>query len=102
MPLRNRYPRALMLLALPARAAEEVVYSWAESRAQDERGHYPVALLTLALQKAGGTYDPRPAKHDLTQDRTLRHVELQRELDITWTLTTPRTRSPFAANPHSH
>lgn len=85
---------AIWIICLPylpgdALARETVIYSWAESRAQDERGHYPVALLTLALQKAGGTYDPHPAKHDLTQDRTLRHVELQRELDITWTLTTP-------------
>nr|WP_324259933.1 hypothetical protein [Cellvibrio fontiphilus] len=79
----------LMLLALPAHAAENVVYSWAESRSMDERGHYPVALLKLALAKAGGDYTPVAARHDLSQSRTLRHVELGRELDITWTLTTP-------------
>lgn len=72
-----------------ALAREPVTYSWAESRAEDKRGHYPIALLTLALQKAGDAYEPRPATHDLTQHRTLRHVELGRELDITWTLTTP-------------
>lgn len=79
----------LMLLAMPVRATETVVYSWAESRILDERGHYPVALLKLALTKAGGNYQPQAARHDMAQSRTLRHVELGRELDITWTLTTP-------------
>jgi hypothetical protein len=79
------------LLAPPANASarEPVIYSWAESRAQDERGYYPVALLKLALAKAGDKFEPLPSHHDLSQDRTLRHLELQRELDITWTLTTP-------------
>lgn len=79
----------LGLLATPVIATETVVYSWAESRALDERGHYPVALLKLALAKAGGHYHPQAARHDMAQSRTLRHVELGRELDITWTLTTP-------------
>lgn len=80
---------ALSLLPYKVAAGETVVYSWAESRAQDERGHYPVALLKLALQKAGGEFEPKAARHDLAQSRTLRHVELGRELHITWTLTTP-------------
>lgn len=81
----------MLLIAWPAAKADSqpVVYSWAESRHGDERGHYPVALLKLALAKAGGTYQPIPAHHDLSQTRTLRHVELGRGLDITWTLTTP-------------
>lgn len=77
------------LATLSVHAGETVIYSWAESRSQDERGHYPVALLKLALEKAGGDYVPQAARHDLAQSRTLRHVELGRDLDITWTLTTP-------------
>ena len=72
-----------------ALAGEPITYSWPESRAQDERGYYPVALLKLALEKAGTDYKPRPANHDLAQSRTLRHIELGRTLDVTWTLTTP-------------
>ncbi|OZY87059.1 hypothetical protein CBP51_08760 [Cellvibrio mixtus] len=79
----------LLLLATPALAGQPVIYSWAESRSADERGHYPVALLKLALAKAGGTYEPKASSHDMSQSRTLRHVELGRDLDITWTLTTP-------------
>ena len=86
-----------LLLALPTHATETVVYSWAESRALDERGHYPVALLKLALAKAGGDYRPKAASHDLSQSRTLRHVELGRELDITWTLTTPEREARLLA-----
>lgn len=69
--------------------SQTVTYAWAASMADDERGHYPIALLKLALAKSGDTYLLKPSKHDMPQWRTLRHVQMGKELDVVWTLTTP-------------
>ncbi|HSC67883.1 MAG TPA: diguanylate cyclase [Cellvibrio sp.] len=89
MSVRAGISCCLLVLTLPLQAAEAVIYSWAESRAEDARGYYPVALLKLALQKSGDRYEPKASRLDLSQYRTLRHVELGRNLDVTWTLTSP-------------
>ncbi|MBC3873244.1 type 2 periplasmic-binding domain-containing protein [Undibacterium flavidum] len=68
---------------------QPVIYAWAASMAEDERGHYPISLLKLALVKSGEAYDPKPSKRDMPQWRTLRHVQLGKDLDVVWTFTTP-------------
>lgn len=71
------------------KASQTVIYAWAASMAEDERGHYPISLLKLALEKSGEAYEARPSKHDMPQWRTLRHVQMGKELDVVWTFTTP-------------
>jgi len=66
-----------------------VTYAWAASMAADERGHYPISLLKLALSKSGASYQAQASKHDMPQWRTLRHVQMGKELDVVWTFTTP-------------
>jgi len=68
---------------------QTVTYAWAASMAADERGQYPISLLKLALSKSGGAYLAKPSKHDMPQWRTLRHVQMGKELDVVWTFTTP-------------
>ncbi|MFZ6818212.1 hypothetical protein [Undibacterium sp. Ji22W] len=72
-----------------AQTPQTVIYAWAASMAKDERGHYPISLLKLALEKSGASYEIQPSKHDMPQWRTLRHVQMGRELDVVWTFTTP-------------
>ncbi|MCT6698630.1 hypothetical protein [Rheinheimera sp. 4Y26] len=81
----------LLLWLLPAGAAtvQQVVYAWPASMQQDERGHYPVALLMLALSKAGGHYQPVPSAFVMSQYRTLKQLELGQGIDVAWTMTSP-------------
>lgn len=80
---------ALALMSNSAHATQTVTYAWAASMATDERGQYPISLLKLALQKSGAVYQTKPSKHDMPQWRTLRHVQMNKELDVVWTFTTP-------------
>lgn len=77
------------LLAAPAFATEPVIYAWAESMADDKRGHYPIELLKLALAKSGKEYVATPSKYNLSQWRTLRHLQLDKGIDVMWTLSSP-------------
>lgn len=82
----------LLLWQLPARAAatvQQVVYAWPESMQQDQRGHYPVALLKLALAKAGGRFQAVPSAFVMSQYRTLKQLELGQGIDVAWTMTSP-------------
>ncbi|GAA0552263.1 transporter substrate-binding domain-containing protein [Rheinheimera aquimaris] len=88
---------AAMLMVSAAFAAPEqapgsektaVIYAWSEAMADDPRGHYPIDLLKLALARSGENYIALPSKHELGQYRTLRHVQLERDLDVVWTFTT--------------
>ena len=69
--------------------SSDVIYAWSEAMAEDPRGHYPIELLKLALARSGQNYQAKPSKHELGQFRTLRHVELSRDLDVVWTFSTP-------------
>lgn len=70
--------------------AKDVVYAWSENMADDPRGQYPIKLLELALSHSGESYHAKPSKHELNQYRTLRHVELGRDLDVVWTFATAK------------
>lgn len=84
---------APLTLALPAAARavdarEPLVVSWPASMLDDPRGHYPIELLRLALDRAGGTREVVPARVDLSQSRSLLNLERGRELDVAWTFST--------------
>lgn len=65
----------------------DVIYAWSEAMADDPRGHYPIELLKLALARSGENLNAIPSKHELGQYRTLRQVQLNRDLDVVWTFT---------------
>ncbi len=67
--------------------AEPIVYSWPATMLDDPRSHYPIALLHLALEKAGSHYQPIPSKRDQAQWRTLRQLESGNGMDVVWTFT---------------
>lgn len=90
-PLRRATLGRLGLLAALACGAargetREVVYGWPESMLDDARSELPITLLTRALQRSGAGYALRPARRDLTQSRTLRHLRQGRgDIDVAWT-----------------
>lgn len=67
--------------------AETITYSWPATMLDDPRGHYPIALLHLALDKADSHYIPVPSKRDQAQWRTLRQLESGKGMDVVWTFT---------------
>lgn len=76
-----------LLLALPAGAAKmQIAYPPPES-ATDERGAYPIALLELALSKAGIDYRLQPAKVSMQQGRALKQLEDGTDIDVFWSMT---------------
>ena len=80
------------LLSAPTSAKsanEPVIYAWAASMASDKRGHYPIELLKLALAKSGQPYYATPSKYNLSQWRTLRHLQMNKGIDVVWTLSSP-------------
>ncbi len=70
-------------------AVQKVVYAWPKAMAADERGHYPIALLQLALAKSGQSYEAIPSELLMSQYRTLRQLELAQGVDLVWTMTSP-------------
>lgn len=89
LPLTRLWIILTYLLAAPALATEPVIYAWAEHMADDKRGHYPIELLKLALAKSGQDYRATPSKYNLSQFRTLRHLQLDKGIDVVWTLSSP-------------
>jgi len=89
LPLTRLWIILTYLLAAPALATEPVIYAWAEHMAEDKRGHYPIELLKLALAKSGQDYLATPSKYNLSQFRTLRHLQMDKGIDVVWTLSSP-------------
>lgn len=71
----------------PAKATETIVYSWPATLQQDPRSYYPIALLRMALEKAGGDYQLKPSKRDQSQRRSLRQLAAGVGMDVVWTFT---------------
>lgn len=71
-----------------AMSSRLITYSWPESMLEDERSHFPIALLHLALSKSDKSYQLRPSKTDLAQQRTIQLVATQGGTDVVWTFTT--------------
>jgi ABC-type amino acid transport substrate-binding protein len=55
----------------------------------DHRAEYPVAVLRLALEKAGVRADLRPAPVAMEQARAMRSLAQGRLIDVMWTVSTP-------------
>lgn len=55
----------------------------------DRRAEYPVAVLRLALQKAGVVADLQPAMVAMEQARAMRALSQGRLIDVLWTVSTP-------------
>jgi hypothetical protein len=88
----------LLLLASWSSAATEsrtVTYSWPVHMQMDKRGDYPVALLQLALSKADQRYQVKPSDIVMSQHRTLKQLELQRGIDVVWTMSTALREQQF-------
>lgn len=64
-----------------------VTYSWPKNMQADQRSHYPVALLQLALAKSGEPITAQPSDFVMTQYRTLKQLELDHGIDVVWTMT---------------
>ena len=80
----------MLLIAVPlprVQAAETIIYSWPATLQQDPRSYYPIALLRLALAKAGGDYELKPSKRDQSQRRSLRQLAAGLGMDVVWTFT---------------
>jgi hypothetical protein len=92
-PRRRHVLTTLALAPLGLARAQEkaqVIYAWPESMLDDARSELPILLLEQALMASGGGYRPRPAPRDLTQSRSLRHLRLDRGLDVAWTFTSSK------------
>lgn len=89
LPLKRLWILLAYILAAPALCTEPVIYAWAEHMADDKRGHYPIELLKLALAKSGQDYQAAPSKYNLPQFRTLRHLQMNKGIDVVWTLSSP-------------
>jgi hypothetical protein len=79
----------VVLTVTEIQAQQKVVYSWPKAMAADSRGHYPIALLHLALEKSGGNYSAVPSETELSQFRTLRQLETDQGIDVVWTMSSP-------------
>ncbi len=53
----------------------------------DQRYQYPVALLTLALEKTGVKYSLMQSERILMQGRALQQLEENREINLVWSMT---------------
>ncbi|WP_143039949.1 transporter substrate-binding domain-containing protein [Rheinheimera pacifica] len=84
-PTIQQYLFFIMLISALRCAAEPVIYSWPATMLDDPRGHYPIALLHLALEKSASHYKPEPSKRDQAQWRTLRQLENGNGMDVVWT-----------------
>lgn len=53
----------------------------------DERSFYPIELLKLALSKSNHSIVARPSEFTMSQYRTLKQLELNKGIDVVWTMT---------------
>lgn len=75
----------LLALCAPLRA-ESVTYAPPEV-ASDPRQDYPLQLLQLALDKAGGDYRLQPAAKPMQQGRVLLELAQGRSVRVAWSMT---------------
>ena len=68
-------------------AERVIVYSWPKTMQADERGSYPIELLQLALSKSGRSIVARPSEFAMSQYRTLKQLEMNKGIDVVWTMT---------------
>nr|WP_083638533.1 transporter substrate-binding domain-containing protein [Alteromonas pelagimontana] len=54
---------------------------------RDLRNEYPIALLTLALEKTGVKYSLLPSDRIMLQGKALRQIRENREVNVVWSMT---------------
>ncbi|WP_397541063.1 amino acid ABC transporter substrate-binding protein [Salinimonas profundi] len=77
----------VMLHAGPAQAALWSITYPRPLSENDMRAEYPVALLTLALEKTGVKYSLLPSERILLQGKALRRLKENREVNVVWSMT---------------
>lgn len=81
---------ALLLLLLISRniqAATWVITHPKSAIAGELRDQYPLALLTLALDKTGVRYELRPSTAAMRQSRSVKRLEENLEINVIWSMT---------------
>lgn len=76
----------LFLLPAPLCATEALRYP-RPLDGLEQRNAYPLAVLRLALDKAGSDLAPEPSPHSMAQSRALWELEQGREIDLLWSMT---------------
>lgn len=79
-----------LLLTAPALAADLPSQSLRYPRAfngYEQRDNYALALLQLALDKAGSQLRLTPSSNSMAQNRALAELELERNVDVVWSMT---------------
>ena len=90
MVKRNVYIGLTLVLSLFAMSAQSATWTLTYPRPLNEddmRTEYPEALLTLALDKTGVTYDLSPSDRILLQGKALRQLRENREVNVVWSMT---------------
>lgn len=68
-------------------AAPKLVHYPASANSHDARSEYPIALLTLALEKAGVEARLVPSAAALSKSRALQMLKKGQGIDVVWTMT---------------
>ncbi len=69
-------------------AEPKLVHYPAIANSHDARSEYPIALLGLALQKAGVAASLRPSAAPLSKSRAIQMLKKGQGIDVVWTMTT--------------
>ncbi|GLR69648.1 amino acid ABC transporter substrate-binding protein [Agaribacter marinus] len=80
---------SLIVLIMPFSASAAVwVITYPDSVIKhDERYVYPLSLLHLALEKTGVRYDIRPSSSPMRQEKSLKRLEENLEINLVWSMT---------------
>ncbi|MFC3093224.1 amino acid ABC transporter substrate-binding protein [Alteromonas sediminis] len=79
-----------LAVLLPQQWASAAVWSITYPRplsAEDKRHEYPLAVLTLALEKTGVRYQLMPSDRIILQAKSIRQLAENREIDVIWSMT---------------
>lgn len=84
--LRSHILLLLLLAVGPLQAAEHLRYP-RPLPGLEHRNDYILALLQLALDKAGSSRQLQPSDHHMEQSRALRELQQNRSVDVVWSMT---------------
>ena len=79
----------LCLMFFPLSSFADTVRYPAIEDSGDQRSNYPIALLELALKKAGSTATLQSTSARVSKSRALHLLETGLEVDVVWTMTSP-------------
>jgi len=85
----------LCLMFFPLSSFADTVRYPAIEDSGDQRSNYPIALLELALKKAGSTATLRSTSARVSKSRALQLLEAGQEVDVVWTMTSIEREKRF-------